>query len=82
MSCTVRDRIHVHNVANALAQCECVLGVDVCAPNVGPHTNWTVEATLSRGVVPTDVLQTLAGWGVTLVDASLQGSNMIVTATV
>ena len=82
MSCTVRDRIHAHDVANALAQCECVLSVDVCAPNVGPRTGWTVEVTLSRGVVPTEVLRTLARWDAILVDASLQGANMVVMATV
>jgi len=59
MSCTCDERTHAHDLAAILANCEAILGVDVLAPSVGPHTGWTIEATLTRRTVPHTILRVL-----------------------
>ena len=82
MSCTILTRIRAHEVSSALAQCPPVLGVTIYAPGTGGHNQWTVEATLSTSVVTSTVLRVLTAWNVGLVDASIQGENMVVSVTV
>lgn len=73
MTCTAHDRVRAHELSDALAASEHVLGVIVQSPDVGVRSEWTIEATLAQATAPPAVLRVVERYGGSLVGAMTRG---------
>ena len=82
MSCLAQRRAQAHNLANTLAACECVIGVNVVAPSVDTRAGWTVETTLRRDRGPAQILRIFDRFDAELIDATPRGKPRQLDITV
>jgi|GEM_PF-3896780 len=74
-------RGRIRAAADALRAHPRVLAVDTLAPGTGPHTGWTLEATLDTSTCWPGVLRTLADKRLHVREARPRGTGYHVVAT-